>query len=234
MKVSLILSLLVSSASAFVPSNTAKPTFTTSALSAATNDVSRSDFMKAAGAVLAGVATTSSVSLPSAFADDEVVLPSGVKYTVVKAGTGPKPEVGELAAIRFAAICEPTGNKIDDIFDTPEPYYTRVGSGGMIKGVEEVLPMMRVGDRFYLTVPVSLKSHFFFAHSLTLSNTLAKQITHSSLCLHSQGKLAFGDKGRPASAGKPRIPSNATILFEVEMVGLPGKEPELIELIGDE
>lgn len=157
--------------------------------------------MKAAGAVLAGVATTSSVSLPSAFADDEVVLPSGVKYTVVKAGTGPKPEVGELAAIRFAAICEPTGNKIDDIFDTPEPYYTRVGSGGMIKGVEEVLPMMRVGDRFYLTVP---------------------------------GKLAFGDKGRPASAGKPRIPSNATILFEVEMVGLPGKEPELIELIGDE
>lgn len=170
MKVSLILSLLVSSASAFVPSNTAKPTFTTSALSAVNNDVSRSDFMKAAGAVLAGVATTSSVSLPSAFADDEVVLPSGVKYTVVKAGNGPKPEVGELAAIRFAATCEPTGNKIDDIFDTPEPYYTRVGSGGMIKGVEEVIPMMRVGDRFYLTVPVSLKSHFFC--SFTYSNNI--------------------------------------------------------------
>ena len=47
-------------------------------------------------------------------------------------------------------------------------------------------------------------------------------------------KLAFGKKGRPASAGKPRIPADATIVFEVEMVGLPGKEPELIELIGDE
>ena len=48
-----------------------------------------------------------------------------------------------------------------------------------------------------------------------------------------QGNLAFGAKGRPASAGKPRIPGNAEIVFDVEMVGLPGKEPELIELIGD-
>lgn len=45
--------------------------------------------------------------------------------------------------------------------------------------------------------------------------------------------MAFGKKGRPASAGKPRIPGDATIVYEVEMVGLPGKEPELIELIGD-
>jgi hypothetical protein len=38
---------------------------------------------------------------------------------------------------------------------------------------------------------------------------------------------------RPASAGKPRIPPDAEITFDVEMVGIPGKEPELIELIGD-
>ena len=47
------------------------------------------------------------------------------------------------------------------------------------------------------------------------------------------GDLAFGKKGRPASAGKPRIPSDATIVFDVEIVGLPGKEKELIEIIGD-
>jgi peptidylprolyl isomerase len=51
---------------------------------------------------------------------------------------------------------------------------------------------------------------------------------------YSQGPLAFGAKGRPASAGKPRIPADAEIIFEVEMVGLPGKEPELIDLIGDD
>jgi hypothetical protein len=48
--------------------------------------------------------------------------------------------------------------KIDDIFDTPEPYYTRVGSGAMLKGVEEVLPMMVLGDRWVLTIPVSTVS----------------------------------------------------------------------------
>ena len=57
-------------------------------------------------------------------------------------------------------------------------------------------------------------------------------IIESSFLL--QGELAFGPKGRPASAGKPRIPSNAEVVFEVEIVGLPGKEPELIELLGDE
>lgn len=68
------------------------------------------------------------------------------------------------------------------------------------KGVEEVLPLMRLGDRWKLTIP---------------------------------GNMAFGSKGRPSSAGKPRIQPDATIVFEVEMVGLPGREPELIELIGD-
>jgi FKBP-type peptidyl-prolyl cis-trans isomerase len=81
-------------------------------------------------------------------------LPSGVTYEVVKSGDGPKPEIGELVAIRFAAY---NGNtKIDDIFDTPEPYYTRLGSGGLLKGVESTLPLMRVGDRWKLTIPVSL------------------------------------------------------------------------------
>lgn len=46
--------------------------------------------------------------------------------------------------------------------------------------------------------------------------------------------MAFGPKGRPASAGKPRIPGNSEIIFDVEIVGLPGKEQELIELIGDD
>merc|ERR1739844_183442 len=130
-----------------------------------------------------------------------VKLPSGTVYEVINSGEGPKPNVGELAAIRFRAEVKQTGNKIDDIFDTPEPYYTRVGSGGLLKGVEEVLPKMRVGDRVMITVPTN---------------------------------MAFGPKGRPVSAGKPRIPGDAIIAFEVEMVGLPGRETELIDLIGDE
>lgn len=110
-----------------------------------------------------GVTTAAVVQQPSpAFADE--TLPSGVSIKVVKSGNGPAPEIGELAAIRFASFAGE--NKIDDIFDTPEPYYTRIGSGGLIKGVEEVLPKMRVGDRWVLTIPVSHTYSGYLAHSL--------------------------------------------------------------------
>jgi FKBP-type peptidyl-prolyl cis-trans isomerase len=87
-----------------------------------------------------------------ALADE--TLSSGVTYKVIKSGPadGPKPEVGELVAIRFKAFAGDL--KIDDLFDSPEPYYTRVGSGGLIKGVEQTLPLMKLGDRWEMTIPV--------------------------------------------------------------------------------
>jgi FKBP-type peptidyl-prolyl cis-trans isomerase len=108
--------------------------------------VTRQAFWQSAAAgVFAVVATSSPVEAET--------LPNGVTYEVKKKGDGPQPGIGELAAIRFAAYNGAT--KIDDIFDTPEPYYTRIGSGGLLKGVEETLPLMRLGDRWELTIPVS-------------------------------------------------------------------------------
>lgn len=113
---------------------------------------SRADFLRDVTTAIVGVTAASVVQQPfPAFADE--TLPSGVAIKVVNEGKGPKPDIGELAGIRFSAYAGE--NKIDDIFGTPEPYYTRIGSGGLIKGVEEVLPKMRVGDRWILTVPVS-------------------------------------------------------------------------------
>lgn len=52
--------------------------------------------------------------------------------------------------------------------------------------------------------------------------------------LNIPGNLAFGEKGRSASPGKPRIPSNAEIAFTLELVAVPGKDDELIEVAGGE
>lgn len=43
------------------------------------------------------------------------------------------------------------------------------------------------------------------------------------------GDLAFGTKGRRASAGKPSIPPNATVNYTLELSTIPGKEEELLE-----
>jgi FKBP-type peptidyl-prolyl cis-trans isomerase len=194
-------------------------------------------------AAAATAAVVGTAAAPRAAAAVET-LPNGVSYEVIKRGDGPKPDVGELVAVRFAAYA-PGDVKIDDIFETPEPYYTRLGSGGLIRGVEETLPLMRLGDRWKLTIPVRLfgltcgwqkrrggMSLSFASVQKQLIRSLILTSSFSSATL-TQGNLAFGKQGRKASAGKPRIPADATIIFDVEMVGLPGKEPELIELIGD-
>jgi hypothetical protein len=101
--------------------------------STALNALSRDNFLKQVAGV-AGAAIVSGVVNPlSAFAADEIKLPSGTSYVILKKGDGPSPRVGELAGIRFRATVVENGNKIDDIFDTSEPYYTRVGSGGLLK-----------------------------------------------------------------------------------------------------
>ena len=107
-------------------SNRMSAPVSTTELSATTT---RTQFIQGAAAA----AFVSLVSPSTANAGDIVSLPSGTSYEIIKTGTGPKPNLGELAAIRFSAYVKQTGNKIDDIFDTPEPYYTRVGSGGLLK-----------------------------------------------------------------------------------------------------
>ena len=192
---------LISSVQAWVSHTASRTTTTTTTTTTSLQATStRQEFMQTLvnGAAAVGVAAaTSSVPLP-ALAEGSVSLPNGVSYVVKKNGSGPQPEIGELVAIRFSASVN--GNELDNIFDTPEPYYTRLGSGGLLKGVEETLPLMKLGDRWVLTIP---------------------------------SNLAFGKQGRPASPGKPRIPGDASVEFEVEMVSLPGKEPELIDIIGD-
>jgi FKBP-type peptidyl-prolyl cis-trans isomerase len=145
----LVLFSLLASAAAWTNLN--QPT-SVRRLVSSTASSSREDFLKSMATIAVASATNVLLPTTAAFAAEETTLPNGVTITIKKKGDGPKPENGELVAIRFAAYAGDT--KIDDIFETPEPYYTRVGSGGLLKGVETTLPLMRVGDRWVLSIPV--------------------------------------------------------------------------------
>ena len=90
--------MLAPVAMAFSPSAPAFVEQKNTALKAMNVNVNRADFIKtslvAAGVTLLNGPTT------AAFAED-VKLDSGVSYVVTTAGEGPKPDIGELAAIRF-------------------------------------------------------------------------------------------------------------------------------------
>jgi len=70
----------------------------------------------------------------------------GIKYSVVKNGKGPNIKVGDLVEIRFLGSYQ--GKSFDDTFSTPEPYYYRAGVGSIVKGIDECVLHMQVGDRW--------------------------------------------------------------------------------------
>ena len=122
------------------------------AAASGSTSVSRQSFLQKTTSSAAGLVLSSLLLQPQLAAAADKTLDNGVSYKVLKSGNGAKPTIGDLVALRFAAYAGDI--KIDDIFETPEPYYTRLGSGGLIKGVEETLPLMQLGDRWVLTIPV--------------------------------------------------------------------------------
>mmetsp|Transcript_24359 Transcript_24359/g.24620 ORF Transcript_24359/g.24620 Transcript_24359/m.24620 type:complete len:208 (+) Transcript_24359:71-694(+) len=161
------------------------------------SNVAKKFFSKAVPILLSfGLMMPPSGPMPAAYADETVTTApwdSGIKYSIIKSGTGDKPKVGDIVAIRFKGSYK--GNVFDDTFATFEPYLYRCGVGSIVKGLDDSVLQMKVGDRWKLTFG---------------------------------GDLAFGKKGKPSAPGKPRIPPNAEIDYEVEFVELPGKGEDTI------
>lgn len=59
------------------------------------------------------------------------VTASGLGYTMVKKGTGPPAQVGDLVGIRFKGSYN--GVVFDNLFDATTPYFYRVGSENILK-----------------------------------------------------------------------------------------------------
>mmetsp|Transcript_46652 Transcript_46652/g.116894 ORF Transcript_46652/g.116894 Transcript_46652/m.116894 type:complete len:175 (-) Transcript_46652:173-697(-) len=79
---------------------------------------------------------------------------TGLQYTVLTQGKGPKPKVGDLVAIRFSASFN--GKEFDNTFKTANSYYYRVGSENVIAGLDQAVRKMHVGDKWQLKIPPSL------------------------------------------------------------------------------
>ena len=72
-----------------------------------------------------------------------------VSYEVLKSNpSGLKPKIGEMVAIRFKGSYK--GTEFDNTFNSAEPYFYRAGVGLIVKGLDDSIPNMHVGDRFKL------------------------------------------------------------------------------------
>jgi peptidylprolyl isomerase len=110
-----------------------------------------------------------------------VTTPSGLKYEVITAGTGAIPKAGQTVVVHYTGTLD-DGTKFDSSRDRNEPFQFKLGAGQVIKGWDEGLATMKVGDRRNLILPP---------------------------------ELGYGSRGAGGA-----IPPNATLIFDVELLGI--------------
>ncbi|XP_010526362.1 PREDICTED: peptidyl-prolyl cis-trans isomerase FKBP16-3, chloroplastic [Tarenaya hassleriana] len=81
-----------------------------------------------------------------------VTTESGLQYKDIKVGAGPSPPVGFQVAANYVAMV-PSGQIFDSSLEKGRPYLFRVGSGQVIKGLDEGILSMKIGGKRRLYIP---------------------------------------------------------------------------------
>ncbi len=82
-----------------------------------------------------------------------LVLPSGLQYKVIKAGTGPMPKATDTVKTHYRGTLI-NGKEFDSSYKRGEPAEFPVG--GVIKGWVEALQIMKTGSKWQLFIPANL------------------------------------------------------------------------------
>ena len=104
-----------------------------------------------------------------------------IRYVVEKTGHGAVLQPGDMASVTYVGTLL-NGKVFDKQVDPAKPFTFRVDRGDVIAGWNQILQLMRVGDKWTVIIPP---------------------------------ELGYGRKGSP-----PRIPGYATLVFEMEVVGV--------------
>ena len=74
-----------------------------------------------------------------------------VQVEVLKSGArdAPRPKVGDMVAIRFIGSYQ--GRPFDDTMSADSPYFYRAGAGSIVKGLDDGVLHMKLGDKLSLS-----------------------------------------------------------------------------------
>jgi len=84
-----------------------------------------------------------------------VTTDSGLKYVELKEGNGATPKTGQTVVVHYTGTLE-DGTKFDSSRDRDTPFKFQIGVGQVIKGWDEGVGTMKVGDRRQLIIPPEL------------------------------------------------------------------------------
>lgn len=81
--------------------------------------------------------------------------PSGLTYLITKKGTGRLLKAGDTVILNYTGTLT-NGVKFDSSHDRNEPLEFKLGAGRVIKGWDEGVAKLRVGDQAILVIPGKL------------------------------------------------------------------------------
>ena len=85
----------------------------------------------------------------------DVTTASGLTYIITHKGTGAQLKVGDIVKVHYTGLLT-SGVKFDSSLDRGEPIEFPLGKGRVIKGWDEGILKLRVGDRAILYIPPAL------------------------------------------------------------------------------
>lgn len=101
------------------------------------------------------VKTTTVKTVPNAVKQEAVTTPSGLTYIITKHGEGEQVKAGQTVTVNYTGLLT-NGVKFDSSLDNGSPFSFTVGAGRVIKGWDEGLQRLRVGDHATLIIPASI------------------------------------------------------------------------------
>jgi len=81
--------------------------------------------------------------------------PSGLIYVITRRSTGQLPRSGETVIVNYTGLLG-SGVKFDSSLDRGEPFKFKLGAGRVIKGWDEGIAKLRVGEQATLIIPPQL------------------------------------------------------------------------------
>lgn len=91
----------------------------------------------------------------AAVTNDTITTASGLKYVIWKKADGMKPEVGDNVSVHYAGRLL-DGSPFDNSYDRGQPFTFPLGGGRVIKGWDEGIAYLSVGDSATLIIPAEL------------------------------------------------------------------------------
>jgi peptidylprolyl isomerase len=86
---------------------------------------------------------------------DTIKMQSGLRFLKIESGTGEKAQQGKYVSVHYTGYLM-DGKKFDSSVERGEPIEFQLGKGMVIKGWEEGIELMHVGDKMRFIIPSEL------------------------------------------------------------------------------